>query len=195
MAIPAAVPVSSSSRPAAATVAQAAAAHRQHRADVDRRLGFLDRDHGQVGGGDPLLTVEPAMSSRRTVPTGSASERSHTDPSAPSAPASVTPRTTTSTEEPARSPVTATESAEIQRTTRSPTTPIGAGAPRSGRASTRARPSAVGDDDARSGDDARGAVGDDRPGVVRRGEAGLATAQRERPHGGDRHEGPRHGAR
>ena len=59
MAIPAAVPVSSSSRPAVREVAQAAAAYRQHRTEVDRWLGLLDRDHGQVGGGDPLFTVEP----------------------------------------------------------------------------------------------------------------------------------------
>ena len=58
--------------------------------------------------------------------------------------------------------MTATASDEIQRTTRSPTTPIGAGAPRSVRASTRARPCARRDDDAGPADHTRRAVGDDR---------------------------------
>ena len=51
----------------------------------------------------------------------------------------------------------------VQCTTRSPTTPIGAGAPRSVRASTRARPSAVRDDDAGPADHPGRAVGEHRP--------------------------------
>ena len=57
--IPAAVPTSSSSRPAVARLRKPPPRTGSTVWEVDRWLGLLDRDHGQVGGGDPLFTVEP----------------------------------------------------------------------------------------------------------------------------------------
>ena len=58
MAIPAAVPVSISSRPPPETVRRPPPGTGSTGPEIDGRVGFLDRDDGEVGDRDPLLSVE-----------------------------------------------------------------------------------------------------------------------------------------